>query len=303
MKLTKIIVVLGPTASGKTDFALYLAKKINSEIISADSLQVYDKFSICTSKPTLRQLKEIKHHLIGNVPISENYSAFSFVKDAKKKINKVAKENKVPIIVGGTGLYIDALLKNFQFSEFSFERNFNQSMTNPYEMLQKLDPISAQNMNKNDTKRILHAINFFKKFGYSISTQKFKTQSAGIEFQPLKFGLNFKDRNLLYDRINKRVDHMLDEGLLEEINNVRKCKISRTASSAIGYKELIPYFNGEVSLSSAIEKIKQQTRRYAKRQITWFKRCDNVDWIFMDEKVDFGQIMSKVYRLGFNSQY
>ena len=122
MKLTKIIVVLGPTASGKTDFALYLAKKINSEIISADSLQVYDKFSICTSKPTLRQLKEIKHHLIGNVPISENYSAFSFVKDAKKKINKVAKENKVPIIVGGTGLYIDALLKNFQFSEFSFLR-------------------------------------------------------------------------------------------------------------------------------------------------------------------------------------
>ena len=301
MSLPKIIVIVGPTASGKTEFAIETAEKIGGEIISADSLQVYKEFSICTSKPTKEQLKRVKHHLVGHIPVSSEYSVYSFVQDAKQKIKEVINNKKTPIIVGGTGLYIDALINDFQFENSSCEENDNidilsgnageiteENNKNLYEILKKLDPLSAKYINQNDIKRIIHAINFFNKFGFSIYNQKINTEKikleSGIkkEFAIIKLGLNFKNRDILYDRINKRVDLMLQNGLLEEINRVRKLRVSKTASAAIGYKELLPYFNGETTLYQAIEKIKQQTRRYAKRQITWFKRCPITKWIFKD---------------------
>ena len=323
MSLPKIIVIVGPTASGKTEFAIETAEKIGGEIISADSLQVYKEFSICTSKPTQEQLKRVKHHLVGHISVSSEYSVYSFVQDAKQKIKEIINNKKTPIVTGGTGLYIDALINNFQFensnceenidilsgtSRESAEKNNNKFFLKPvinilssiagesaeennknlYEILKKLDPLSAKYINQNDTKRISHAINFFNKFGFSIYNQKINTEKikleSGIkkEFEVIKLGLNFKNRDILYERINKRVDLMLQNGLLEEINHVRKLKVSKTASAAIGYKELLPYFNGETTLYQAIEKIKQQTRRYAKRQITWFKRCPITKWIFKD---------------------
>lgn len=298
MSLPKIIVIVGPTASGKTDFAIKTAEKINGEIISADSLQVYKEFSICTSKPTKEQLKRVKHHLIGHIPVSSEYSVYSFVQDAKQKIKEIINNKKTPIITGGTGLYIDALINNFQFENSSCEENNNidilsdtageveENNKNLYEILKNLDPLSAKYINQNDTKRISHAINFFNKFGFSIYNQKINTEKNKFkynkEFEIIKLGLNFKNRDILYDRINKRVDSMLQNGLLEEINYVRKLEVSKTASAAIGYKELLPYFKGETTLYQAIEKIKQQTRRYAKRQITWFKRSPITKWIFKD---------------------
>ena len=301
MSLPKIIVIVGPTASGKTEFAIETAEKINGEIISADSLQVYKEFSICTSKPTKEQLKRVKHHLIGHIPVSSEYSVYSFVQDAKQKIKEIINNKKTPIVTGGTGLYIDALINDFRFENSSCEENNNidilsgnageiteENNKNLYGILKKLDPLSAKYINQNDTKRISHAINFFNKFGFSIYNQKINTEKIKLEseikkeFEVIKLGLNFKNRDILYDRINKRVDLMLQNGLLEEINCVRKLEVSKTASAAIGYKELLPYFKGETTLYQAIEKIKQQTRRYAKRQITWFKRCPITKWIFKD---------------------
>ena len=299
MSAPKIIVIVGPTASGKTEFAIETAEKINGEIISADSLQVYKEFSICTSKPTKEQLKRVKHNLIGHISVSSEYSVYSFVQDAKQKIKEVINNKKTPIIAGGTGLYIDALINDFQFENSSCEKNIDilssaagevteENNQNLYEILKKLDPLSAKYINQNDTKRISHAINFFNKFGFSIYNQKINTEKIKLEseikkeFEVIKLGLNFKNRDILYERINKRVDLMLQNGLLEEINHVRKLEVSKTASAAIGYKELLPYFKGETTLYQAIEKIKQQTRRYAKRQITWFKRCPITKWIFKD---------------------
>ena len=298
MSAPKIIVIVGPTASGKTEFAIETAEKINGEIISADSLQVYKEFSICTSKPTKEQLKRVKHNLIGHISVSSEYSVYSFVQDAKQKIKEVINNKKTPIIAGGTGLYIDALINDFQFENSSCEKNIDilssvagevgENNKNLYGILKKLDPLSAKYINQNDIKRINHAINFFNKFGFSIYNQKINTEKIKLEseikkeFEVIKLGLNFKNRDILYDRINKRVDLMLQNGLLEEINHVRKLEVSKTASAAIGYKELLPYFKGETTLYQAIEKIKQQTRRYAKRQITWFKRCPITKWIFKD---------------------
>ena len=300
--MNKIIVIVGPTASGKTDLSIKLASHLNTEIISADSLQIYKEFNICTSKPSIEQMKQIKHHLIGHISVTQDYSVFSFVKDAEKCISEISKKNKVPIIVGGTGLYIDALTKNFQLVENRYE-DFTSDIKNEdlYNILFELDPVSYKYINKNDFKRLRNAINFYKKNNRSIYTQKQNTDSAEKKFEILKFGLNFKDRKKLYDRINLRVDEMLNHGLLDEIDKVRKMKVSKTASAAIGFNDLLPFFEGH-DLNDLIEKMKQKTRRYAKRQITWFKKCDNTNWIFADNGYDLDNILNKIYEEKFNIQ-
>lgn len=306
MKLPKIIVIVGPTCSGKTDLSVEIAKEIKSEIISADSLQVYREFSICTSKPTSRQLDMVKHHLIGHVSVTEEYSVCRFLKDAKEKIKEISAKSMVPIIVGGTGLYIDALIKNFQFEELKCENKVKIDDKDLYDKLKKIDPASAKIIDRNDCKRLSRAIDFFNKFGFSIIEQKRRTLESECEYEVLKVGLNFKDRNKLYEKINLRVDKMLKEGLLKEIDEVRKLKVSKTASAAIGYKELIPYFENKVTLKEAIDKIKQETRRYSKRQITWFKRCEITSWFFLDEiqNVDLVKslVIKKICDVGFDVQ-
>ena len=298
----KIIVIVGPTASGKTDLSIDIAKRIGSEIVSADSLQIYKDFHICTSKPSIDQLKVVKHHLIGHIPISSEYSVFQFVSEAKKCIEIIASSGRIPIIVGGTGLWIDALVNNFQFERFKCNHELLDQNLDLYSELKKIDPISAQNINKNDHKRLSHAISFFKTFGFSICEQKNRTLQASKNYKVLKIGINFKDRQLLYDRINKRVDKMIENGLLDEIQKVKNMKVSKTASAAIGYKEFLPYFDGKITLNDAINNVKQQTRRYAKRQITWFKRCPITNWFFLDEIENYNGIFSKICELGFDKQ-
>ncbi|MCL2312187.1 MAG: tRNA (adenosine(37)-N6)-dimethylallyltransferase MiaA [Firmicutes bacterium] len=305
MNKIKIIVIVGPTATGKTNLAIKIAEKINSEIISADSAQVYKEFSICTAKPSVDQLCRVKHHLIGHITISENYNVMKFVSESKYLINKISNLNKVPILVGGTGLYIDALINNFQF-EIDNKNYYNlESKQDMFNKLKVLDPIGAKNIDKNDYRRINRAINFFEKFGFSISSQKSNTLNANSKYEILKIGLNFRDRSLLYESINKRVDLMFKNGLIEEVNNIRKYKISRNAASIIGYKELLPYFENKLKLEESVETIKRETRRYAKRQITWFKRCIFTDWKFCDEyycKSIENSIFEKIYDLNFEKQ-
>ena len=300
--MNKIIVIVGPTASGKTDLSVELANRLNSEIISADSLQIYKEFNICTSKPSPEQMKQVNHHLIGHVSVTQEYSVFSFIKDAEKCIFEISKRNKVPIIVGGTGLYIDALTKNFQLVENKYE-DYTSDIKNEdlYNILLELDPISAKYINENDFKRLRNAINFYKNNKKYIYTQKQNPYSAEPRFEILKFGLNFKDRKKLYDRINLRVDKMLEKGLLNEIDEVRKMNVSKTASAAIGYNDLLPYFDG-YDLDDLIEKMKQKTRRYAKRQITWFKKCDITNWIFIDDGYDLNDILNKIHQKSFHIQ-
>ena len=284
MSLTKIIVIVGPTCSGKTDFSVRLAEKIKSEIISADSLQVYKEFSICTSKPTFEQLQKVKHHLIGHISVCEEYNVSRFVKEAEEKIKEISQKGMIPIIVGGTGLYIDALVNNFQFHKFTCENHLEGANNETlYNELIKIDPESARTIDKNDTRRLSRAVNFFKKFGFPISKQKEDTTLSEKKYDTIKIGLNFKDRNILYESINARVNEMVKNGLVEEVDRVRTLDVSKTASAAIGYKELLPYFEHQISLKDAIDKIKQETRRYAKRQITWFKRCKITKWHFLDE--------------------
>lgn len=306
MKLPKIIVIVGSTCSGKTDLSIKIAKKIKSEIISADSLQVYREFSICTSKPTSKQLNMVKHHLVGHVSVSEEYSVCRFLKDAKEKIKEISAKSMVPIIVGGTGLYIDSLIKNFQFEEAKCENKVKIDDKDLYDELKKIDPVSTKIIDQNDYKRLSRAIDFFNKFGFSITEQKRKTLESKREYEVLKIGLNFRDRKKLYEKINIRVDKMLKEGLLKEVDEVRRLQVSKTASAAIGYKELLPYFENKVTLAEAVDKIKQETRRYAKRQITWFKRCEITNWFFLDEMKNVDSIgdlvIRKIYDIGFDVQ-
>ena len=298
----KIIVIVGPTSSGKTDLSIEIARRIGSEIISADSLQIYKEFSICTSKPTDCQMNLVKHHLIGHINVSSEYSVFNFLSEAKEKIEKISSLGKVPIIAGGTGLWIDALLNNFQLEKFKCSNDLLDNNMDLYDELIKVDPIGAKNINKNDLKGISHALSFFKTFGFSISEQRNKTLKTKKLYEVLKIGINFKNRNLLYDKINKRVDKMIENGLLDEIQKVKKMNLSKTSSAAIGYKEFLPYFDGQINLDDAINNVKKQTRRYAKRQITWFKRCPITNWFFLDEIENYEVIISKIFELGFNEQ-
>ncbi|GMB10556.1 MAG: tRNA (adenosine(37)-N6)-dimethylallyltransferase [Candidatus Improbicoccus devescovinae] len=241
----KIIVILGPTSTGKTDLGFKIAEKLNTEIISADSIQVYKELNICSNKPSEYMLNCIRHYFINYVSVSEAYNSALFTRDANIILSKFLRECKIPIIVGGTGLYISALLNNFKFDACDFKYNY---------------------------------------------FSKLKLNSVKHDF--LKIGLNYLDRQVLYQKINDRVDKMIQNGLVEEVKFVKNnYKISQPASSAIGFKEITEYLDHQVCLDEYIELIKKNTRNYAKRQITWFKREPNVKWFFLDssesmEKLD-----------------
>lgn len=285
-----IICIVGPTASGKTDLAINIAKKIDSEIISADSMQIYKEFNISTAKPTLKQMRQIKHHCINIASVSESFSVVKYISLAKEIINDIFSRGKIPIICGGTGLYIDCLIKNVPFEmgeTSSLIRNkvLNYMDVNGTEYffnkLKKIDPKSAQKININDRKRICRAIEFYYTNGYPIYRQTQNTLKSDSCYNVCKIGLNFNSRSMLYDRINKRVDLMVQNGILDEVSSINN--IGDTAKFSIGYKELLPFINSQSSLDDCIEKLKMETRRYAKRQITWFKRDNSIKWFNVDE--------------------
>ncbi len=288
----KAIVVVGATASGKTDLGVHIAKKFNGEVISADSMQIYKGMDIATAKPTTEEMDGIKHHLIDFVDVKNQYSVSNYCADAKVVFDKVVESNKLPVIVGGTGLYIDSFLSNTRFLEaassdairqellIEAEKNGIESL---YEQLKIIDPDAAENIHPNNTVRVIRALEIYKTTGKTLTEQNKLSHTVESDIEPLYIGINYSDRENLYKRINLRVDFMLEAGLLEEAKEFLKLNPSKTAFNAIGYKELKPFIDGDLSFDVCVENLKKETRRYAKRQITWFKRNRNINWVYADE--------------------
>lgn len=284
---TKIIVVAGPTASGKTSLGIEIAKAVDGEIISADSMQVYQGMSIATAAPTESERAEVPHHLVEFLSRQENYSVSDFCRLAKEKITDISSRGKMPVIVGGTGLFIDSLVDNIKFTEAEtdFElRNelMQKSADELYDTLLKIDKEAALKIHKNNKSRVARAIEIYYTAGKTKTMQNEDSKKEESPFETLYLVLAYKNREILYDRINRRVDMMIKSGLVPEAERVLAESGSKTSAQAIGHKELKPYLDGEITLDTAVDNLKKETRHYAKRQITWFKRRENAVMIYMD---------------------
>ncbi len=287
-----VVVVAGPTASGKTSLAIEIAQRLGGEIVSADSMQIYKSMDIATAKPTKDEMALVKHHLIGFVDIGDEYSVAMYKKEATEAIKDILSRGKLPIVCGGTGLYIDTLVNNTTFFEHGktdvrneLEKSADEKgIEQLYERLKQADPEAALKLHINDRKRIIRALEVYLATGKTITEQDRLSHLEESEFEWCIIGLTAENRQYLYDRINLRVDMMLEEGLLNEAEEFFKSEYSATAKQAIGYKELKPYLDGLTSLDEAVEKLKRETRRYAKRQLTWFRRNESINWISIDSE-------------------
>lgn len=287
---TNVFVVCGPTASGKTSLSIDIAKKMNAEIVSADSMQIYKEMNIGTAKPTYEERCKVPHHMIDIVSVTEEYNVSRYVNEAGNCIDSILAKGKNVILVGGTGLYIDSLINNINFFEIENDldyRNFLQDKADEFggdyllEMLKQVDYTSYCNLHKNDIKRIIRALEVYHVTGKPIS--QFQAKSKQERKYNVSFiGLNYSDRQILYNRINNRVDIMLEDGLVDEANDLLKLNISKTALSAIGYSDIFDYLSGRSTLDHSIDNIKLKTRRYAKRQLTWFRRNKEINWLYPD---------------------
>lgn len=298
----KILAIVGATASGKTSLGVELAKKYNGEVISADSMQIYKGLDIASAKPTTEEMQGIPHYLIDFLDRDVSFSVSDYVKLANEKIKDIISREKLPIIVGGTGLYIDSLLNNVKFSEGGSDEVYREKLYTIarekgneylYNILLETDPVSAETIHMNNLVRVIRALEVFHVTGRRFSELKAESRLIESPYDSLIIGLNFHDRQILYDRINKRVDEMLKMGLVDEAKNVWKAGNQKTASNAIGYKELIPYFENTMTISECVDRIKQETRRYAKRQLTWFRKNTRIQWIFLDEINKKSEILEK----------
>lgn len=303
----KVVSLVGPTASGKTRLGIDLAKHFDGEIISADSMQIYKGMQIATAKPTAEETDGVKHHLIDFLPADCSYSVARFVEDASNCIRDITRRGKLPVIVGGTGLYVDSLLNNIKFNDEIRDEAKSEELWKIYRndgvdrLLNILDEIDRESRirleEERNPKRIIRAIEFYYTTGMTMTEQVANSRLEESPYIAVKLGLNYKDREKLYERINKRVDLMLEQGLLEETEQVLKKDLSFTSVKAIGYKELAPYFNNEKSLEECIEKLKQSTRHYAKRQITWFKRDKDINWLYADTFSSYEEMLGEAVNI------
>lgn len=287
--MQKIIVICGPTASGKTALSIELAKKINGEIVSADSMQIYDEMQIGTAKPDEEEMQGIKHYLIGSVKPTTRYSVSEYKKDAIKAIEEILKKGKTPIIVGGTGLYVNSLIYGIDYPEVKTDLEYRKQLEQEaeeqgleylYEKAKQIDEKAMQNISINDKKRILRVLEIYKETGKTKTQLELESRANGVPYDYKVFAINMT-REILYDRINKRVDIMLEKGLIEEVRMLYKKYGEELCTSiqGIGYKEVIEYIKNLITKEEMIEKIKMETRRYAKRQLTWFRKIENITWI------------------------
>lgn len=286
MEKTKIICVVGATASGKTDLAVKLAKAVDGEIISADSMQVYKNMPIATAVATKEEQDGVVHHLVEFLDADQTFSVADFVERAKVLIDEITARGRVPIVAGGTGLFVDSLVKNISFSEVGSNAEIRNELAEKsneklYERLLKLDPNAAEDIHPNNRKRVIRALELCMS-GTSKTEQNENSMLIDSPYDALYIGIGYKDRQKLYDRINKRVDLMLEAGLENEARQMLG-KQGLTARQAIGHKELQPYIDGKITLDEATENLKRETRRYAKRQLTWFRRNENINWLYADE--------------------
>ncbi len=295
-----LLVVAGPTASGKTALGIALAEEFNGEVISADSMQIYKGLDVATAKPTVEEMRGIPHHLISIVDMNKEFSVADYIALAKEKIDEVFARGKLPILVGGTGLYINSLVDNVNFDNAETDGSIRQKLTYElneygaealYERLKQSDPETAAIVPVQNIVRIIRALEIYELTGIKFSEYKKINKGTECPYKLCMIGLNYCDRQKLYDRINQRVSVMVENGMLEECREVFENENLGTACQAIGYKELIPYFTGIAALDECLDKIRLSSRRYAKRQLTWFRRDERINWIYMDEINNFNKIM------------
>jgi tRNA dimethylallyltransferase len=301
-----VLILTGPTASGKTALVIKLAKELDGEIISADSMQIYEGLDITTAKPEKHELEAVPHHLIGVIKPNVSFSVAGYVPLALDALRGVISRGKVPIIVGGTGLYISALRDGIDFNENASDKKIRERLcaeaetlgnTALWERLMHLDPESAVKIPPQNIVRVIRALEIMEITGDKFSVYRKNSVKGNPEFTFKGCYLDFENRSTLYARINERVDRMLENGMCDECKAAFESGLyeRNTISQAIGYKELIPYFIGEASLTQACEQIKQATRRYAKRQLTWFRNDGNLGRIAVSDVDSFDIIYEKVY--------
>ncbi len=288
MDKPKVIVICGPTASGKTSLSIELAKQINGEIVSCDSMQIYKDMTIGTAKPTKEEMDGIKHYLLDFVSPDQRYSVAEYKKDAENAIEKIISEGKVPIVVGGTGLYLEALIYNIEYQNIEedmeyrnklYEIEREQGLSKLYEMASKIDSKAMEKISPNDKKRICRVLEIYHLTGKTKTELEEESRKNEPKYNYKLFGITM-DREKLYERINLRVDIMINQGLLDEVKNLlEKYNNFPTAMQGLGYKEVVEYLNGLITKDEMIDKIKMETRRYAKRQLTWFRKYKNLIWI------------------------
>lgn len=302
MSRIPIVSVVGPTASGKTALAVEIALRHGGEVVSADSMQVYRTMDIATAKPTLEEMRGIPHYLVDCLDPGQSFSVADYAALAHEVIADIHGRGKLPILAGGTGLYVDSVLGDVQFSEIKGDPDLREELARCarengpaalLDMLREFDPETAESLHENNLGRIIRAIEVYWLTGVTMSEHRRRSRLQPSRYRPLKFGLNYRDREKLYARINLRVDRMLEQGLLREAEEVLKCEGLSTAAQAIGCKEFVPYFKGEISLGEAVENLKRSTRRYAKRQLTWFLRDPDINWFYPDEE-DMASIQKNI---------
>ena len=296
-KLKKPLIILtGPTAVGKTDLSIQLAKAVNGEIISADSMQVYKEMNIGSAKIQPEEMKGVSHYLVDEIEPEEEFNVVRFQTMAKNAMKTIYQKGKIPVIVGGTGFYIQALLYDIDFTDTTQDLNYRRELEqlvqekgNEYlhEMLQKVDPKAAQEIHENNRKRVIRALEYYRDTGKQISEHNEQQSQKESPYQFVYFVLN-RDRQELYRRIDQRVDRMMEQGLLEEVKRLKErgCTSNMVSMKGLGYKELLDYLGGMDSLEEAVRIIKRDTRHFAKRQLTWFKREKEVNWIELDGKTE-----------------
>lgn len=294
--------MVGPTASGKTALSIALAKRYSAEVVSCDSMQIYKDMDIGTAKPTTEEMDGVAHHLIGFLDCGESFSVAQYVKLAAKAITDIRSRGKSVVLVGGTGLYFSSLIDNIVFTEQDSDPKLRaeleelakeQGGERLLEILSELDPEIAQKLHPNNVGRIIRAIEVCKTSGTTMTEQQRVAREQESDYDPLIIGLDFLDRQKLYDRINLRVDLMLENGLMDENRRLLETNLSKTAFQAIGFKEFLPYLNGSATVEECAENLKMQTRRYAKRQLTWFRRDSRIHWIYRDELDEFRQVFDR----------
>lgn len=286
MRKIPLVVVLGPTASGKTSLAIEIAKELDGEIVCADSMQIYKYMDIGTAKATQTEKAQCPHHMLDIVDPDTEFSVADYTVLAHKIILDVTARNKLPVMCGGTGLYIDSVVNDVEFGDYETDYALRDELAviaekegaqKLIEMLAEFDPVSAQRLHPNNLKRVIRAIEFYKISGVPISEHQEMTKQKESRYDALLFMIDH-ERDVLYDRINRRVDIMMEEGLLDEVKSLVENGYNPNLNSmqGIGYKELISYIKGDMTLSEAVEAIKQNSRRYAKRQLTWFRRNEKI---------------------------
>ena len=285
----KVIVIVGPTASGKTALSIEIAKKIDGEIISADSMQIYRDMNIGTAKVTKEEMQGIKHYLIDVVSPEERYTVSDFKQAAEKAIEEILNKGKTPIIVGGTGLYVDSLIYGIEYQDMQFDEKYREELMqiaetekglkSLFEQACKIDNNAMKKISSNDKKRIIRVLEIFKATGKTKTELEIISRRNGVKYDYKVFGI-LMEREKLYNRINRRVDIMIEQGLIKEVQELcEKYKNFPTAMQGLGYKEVVQYFNNILTKEEMIEKIKQESRRYAKRQMTWFRKNQDILWL------------------------